>query len=262
MTPRLLGYAVLLYAVSTSSAGLRLVGLAMGHWDGDWWAISDAGIWLSFVVGGAGLIASQVWARAVLLVAAVASASTGVLAIVFFWNAGFVLASLSNVLTILVSVAILIGLRRLPTSAVPKPQTSFDKTDRAEPLNPAPDKRVVLHRLDLAYACFAWIAVAMWFEKLGKILPIDPDSGQALFMLLWVPILFATLFAAIAAFVVSILEWREFPLVIMMGTSASMLFVSLAVDYVEPYWYVGGTAILVAFCIRWFAFARRRQPAP
>lgn len=258
MTPRVLGYAVLLYAAFTSSAGLRLVGLAMGHWDGDWRAFSDAGLWLSFVVGGGGLIGGRAWGRVVLLVAAVASALTGVLDMVFFWSAGILLASLSSVLTILVSVAIVIGVRRLPTPAAPKVQTSFAQTD----------KRVVSHRIDLAYGCFAWIAVAMWFEELGKILPIDPDFGQFLFMLLWVPILFATLFATVAAFVISISEWREWPLVIMTGTIASMLVIFLAVDergmgssYVEPVWYVGGSAILVAFCTRWFAFARRRQPA-
>lgn len=258
MTPRLLGYAVLLYAVFTSSAGLRLVWLAIGHWDGDWWAISDSGLWLLFIVGGVGLTGDRAWARNVLLTAAVASALTGVLAIVLLWNAGMLLVGLSSILTILVSVAIVIGVRRLPVRDAPKVQTSFAQTD----------KRVVSHRIDLAYGCFAWIAVAMWFAELGKILPIDPDFGQFLFMLLWVPILFATLFATVAAFVISISEWREWPLVIMTGTIASMLVIFLAVDergmgssYVEPVWYVGGSAILVAFCTRWFAFARRRQPA-
>jgi hypothetical protein len=55
---------------------------------------------------------------------------------------------------------------------------------------------VVSHRIDVAYASFAWIAVAIWLEDLGKVLPIDPDFGQFLLMLLWVPILFVTLWAA------------------------------------------------------------------
>lgn len=256
MTPRLLGYAVLLYAIFTSSAGLRLVWLAIGHWDGDWWAISDAGLWLLFVVGGVGLTGDRAWARIVLLTAAVASALTGVLAIVFLWNAGMLLVGLSSILTILVSVAIIIGVRRLPVRDAPKVQTSFGQVE----------KRDVSRRIDLAYGCFAWIAVAMWFEELGKILPIDPDFGQFLFMLLWVPILFATLFATVAAFVISISEWREWPLLIMTGTLASMIFLFLAVDErgmgsseVDASWYVGGTAILFAFCIRRLFTVRGRD---
>jgi hypothetical protein len=200
MTSRKLGFAVLLYAVFTSSAGLRLVGLAIGYWDGDWWAVGDVALWLSFVAGGSALIGGRAWGRAVLLVAGIASALTEVMATVSLWNADMLLASLPNVFRILVSVAFVIAARRLPTPAVPRPHASTDLTGSAEPRTPAsgrlPDKRVVSHRIDVAYASFAWIAVAIWLEDLGKVLPIDPDFGQFLLMLLWVPILFVTLWAA------------------------------------------------------------------
>lgn len=259
MTPRSLGYAVLLYAVFTSSAGLRLVWLAIGHWDGDWWAVSDAGLWLLFIVGGVGLIGDRAWARIVVLIAAAASALTGVLAIVIHWNAGMLLLGLSSILTILVSAAIVIGLRRLPARDAPKAQTSFGQVER----------RDVSRRIDLAYGCFALTAFAGWIEPIGKLLPTGHGLGGALLTLLSIPIAVTLLFAPLIAFIVSIVEWREWPLLLMTGTLASMMFLFLAVDergigmggsYVEPVWYIGGTAILVAFCIRWFAFARGRQP--
>jgi len=91
-------------------------------------------------------------------------------------------------------------------------------------------KRRTLLRIDWAYVCFAWIAVAIWFEELVKALPFSPGFRQFVFMLLWVPILFATLFATVAAFILSILEWREWPLLIMTGALASMMFLFFAID--------------------------------
>lgn len=118
-------------------------------------------------------------------------------------------------------------------------------------------KRRTLPRIDWAYICFACIGLAIWFEELVNVLPVNPDFRQFLFMLLWVPILFVTLSATIAGFTLSILEWREWPLVVMSGTVVSMLFLFLGIDErgmgsseVEAIWYIGGTAILFALCIR------------
>ena len=127
-------------------------------------------------------------------------------------------------------------------------------------------ERKVLPRIDWAYICFACFGIAIWFEELLNILPLNPDFRQFLFMLLWIPILLATLSATIAGFALSILEWREWPLLIMSGTVASMLFLFLVIDErgmgsseVGASWYVGGTAILFAFCIRRLVTVRRRD---
>jgi hypothetical protein len=118
-------------------------------------------------------------------------------------------------------------------------------------------ERKALQRIDWAYLCFAWLGIAIWFEGLVDILPVNPDFRQFLFMVLWAPILLAMLSAAIAGFTLSILEWREWPLLVMTGTVASMLFLFLAIDVrggggssVNSIWYVCGTAILFALCMR------------
>jgi hypothetical protein len=75
----------------------------------------------------------------------------------------------------------------------------------------------------------------------------------------------ATLAAGVAAVVLSIVEWRECPLVTMTAVSASMLLLFVAEDEwnlvggdVALAWYAGSTAALIFFCTRWFAFTRRR----
>ncbi len=257
MTPSVLGYSVLLYAVFTASAGLRLIYLIVGNWDGNWFAVGEALIWLLFIVGGVGLICNRAWSRIVLYVAGVASALVGVATLVSLWKLGMLPAGLFSVLTVLVSVAIVILVKRLPATAALKAQIPPDQTD----------KRVESRRIDLAYGCFALSVFVAWIEPIGKLLPINPEAGQVLLMLLTIPIVLIALIAPAVAFIVSVMEWREWPLLIMTGILASMMFVFFAIDkrglgmegsYVEPMWYVGGSVILIAFCVRWFAFVRRR----
>ena len=127
-------------------------------------------------------------------------------------------------------------------------------------------------RIDLAYICFTlWLLLA-WIEPIGKLLPITPDAGQLILDLFILPSMFIALIAIPAAIILSIMEWREWPLPIMAGLLIFMTYVFLAIDvrgtgtgggYVNPMWYILGSAVLLAFCIRWFVFKRRhdsRQP--
>lgn len=70
MSPRRLGYAVLVYAALTTGTVLELVRVTLGEWDGGWWVLVDTALWLAFVSGGFGLIFGRGWSRFVLLVAA------------------------------------------------------------------------------------------------------------------------------------------------------------------------------------------------
>src|SRR2546422_2817779 len=79
MSPRILGYAVLVYAALTSGTVLHLVRFTLGQWKDGWWALGDSALWLAFVAGGFWLIFRRAWGRLVLLVAAAASGAQGIL---------------------------------------------------------------------------------------------------------------------------------------------------------------------------------------
>jgi hypothetical protein len=84
-------------------------------------------------------------------------------------------------------------------------------------------------------------------------------------MVVGLPIAMATLAVGLAGVVLSLAQWREWPLLTMSAITASILLVFLAEDEwklvgkdVALAWYVGSTAVLILFCARWFAFTRRR----
>jgi hypothetical protein len=123
-----------------------------------------------------------------------------------------------------------------------------------------------LGRIDLAYLCYAWVALVVWFERFLGVLPISPDYTQFIFMVAWVPVALSILGAALAALILTVLEWREWPLIVMMGVLVLMTFAYISVeipelgpDEVAQGWYVVGTAVLVGLCLRWFWIRRRRE---
>ena len=256
MNQRILGYAVLVYAALTSGIVLDLVSFTLGQWNDEWWVFGDAALWLAFVSGGFGLIFRKSWSRLVLLFAAGASVVLGILVMVFLsgWDNPLEVALLSA-LGFLPPVAIFVGALSLPVPATWHAQPSSDPTV----------KRVVSTRIDLAYGCFAWIALVLCAVLLISLLPLDFTTGQALGMLVGIPVALATLAAGLAAVVLSIIEWREWPLMTMSAASISILLMFIAEDEwklvggdVALTWYIGATAILVFLCIRWFALTRRR----
>lgn len=256
MSPRILGYAVLVYAAFTSATVLRLVRFVLGLGNGGWWALGDTALWLGFVSGGLGLLLGRAWSRFVLMVAAAASVVQSIAAIVFLSDAGLSPAAvLFSALTLLPPVAIFVGAMSLPTPAARPVRSSSGPVA----------KRVVSPRIDLAYGCFAWVAFVLCAVPLVSLLPLDVTTRQGLGMLVGIPVALATLAAGLAAVVLSIVEWRVWPLVIMSAASASMLFIFIAEDEwklvrgdVVLAWYVGSTALLVFLCVRWFAVTRRR----
>lgn len=253
MKPRTLGYLVLVYAALTPAA---VHGLIQGNYG--WWMVGDTALWLAFVSGGFGLIFGRAWSRLVLLVAAAVSVVQSIVGLLFFPDAGTPLDTVLFVapfiaLGILPPVVIFVGALRLPAPAAWQVQPS------SEPVA----KRVVSPRIDLAYGCFAWIALSICALALMSVLPTG--IGQVLGMVVGIPIGIATLAVGPVAVVLSILEWRQWPLVTMSAVSASMLLVYIAEEAwqlvggdVAIIWFVGSTALMVFLCLRWFAFTRRR----
>ncbi|HUF54553.1 MAG TPA: hypothetical protein VMR52_12390 [Dehalococcoidia bacterium] len=255
MKARILGYAVLVYAALTSGVVLDLVRFILKPGSGGWWALGDSVLWLAFVSGGFGLIFGRAWSRLVLLVAAAAAVVQSIVGMVFLSESGTPMeAVLINAVMILPPVAIFVGALSLPAPAAWEVQPSS---------GPAA-QRVVSTRKDLAYGCFVWIAFVLCAVPLMSLLPLDFTTRQVLGMLVGIPVALATLAAGLAAVVLSIVEWREWPLVTMSAVSASMLLFIIAEDEwnlvggdVALAWYVGSTAVLIFFCARWFAFTRR-----
>jgi hypothetical protein len=122
--------------------------------------------------------------------------------------------------------------------------------------------------LDLAYGCFSLIAFVIIAVTIVQLLPLDFTTMQSLGMLAGLPLVMAAIAAGVVGTVLSFMRWREWPLLIMAALSASMVVVFLAEDEwklvsgrVETAWSVAAAGALVLFCVRWFAFVRRRAKA-
>ena len=169
MSPRILGYGVLVYAAFTSGTVLDLVRFTLGQWNDGWWVLGDTALWLAFVSGGFGLIFGKSWSRLVLLFAAAASVVQSTLGMVLLSGLGIPLeAVLLNALMILPPVAIVVGALSLLAPAAWQAQPSFGPVA----------KRVVSPRIDLAYGCFAGIALVLCAVPLISLLPLDSTTGQ------------------------------------------------------------------------------------
>jgi len=244
------------YAALTSGVVLGLVRFILKPGSDGWWTLGDAVLWLAYVSGGFGLIFGRAWSRLVLLVAAAASVVQGILGMVFLSELGTPReAVLFNALMILPPVAIFVGALTLPV------HTAWNVQPSSGPIA----KRVVSPRIDLAYGCFAWIALVLCAVPIMSLLPLDDTTAQGLGMLVGIPIALATLAVGLAAVVLSVVQWREWPLLTMSAISASILLVFRAEEEwklvgkgVALAWFVVSTAVLIFFCARWFAFTRRR----
>jgi hypothetical protein len=84
-------------------------------------------------------------------------------------------------------------------------------------------------------------------------------GGQFVFILLWIPLELSIVGAILAAFIYTIQEWREWPLLIMMGVLALMSAVFLVADEVNQSWYAAGTTLLVLLTLRRFWIRRNRE---
>ena len=255
MKRRILGYAVLVYAALTSGATLGLARFIFVPGSDGLWLLGNTALWLGFVSGGFGLIFGRAWSRLVLLITAAASVVESIVGMVLVFLSGLGIpleAVLFNALMALPPVAIFVGALSLPASAAWEvPPSSGPVAKRGG--------------IDLAYGCFAWIAFVLCAGSLISLLPLDVTTIQVLGMVVGIPIVMATLAAGLAAVVLSVVQWREWPLLAMSTISASILLVFLAEDKwqlvgkgVALAWYVGSTAVLIFFCARWFIFTRRR----
>jgi hypothetical protein len=256
MKPRTLGYAVLFYAVLTSGSLFSLGEAIWQHGSDRWLTIAGVAPWLGYVSGGLGLIYGLAWSRMVLLITSGVMTVVGILgAVVSLWIgipflAGIAMAALS----ILPAVAIFVGAQRLRPPEAREIQPS-----------PAPvTRKAGFSRIDLAYGCFAWIAFAVCAMLLSQVVLYYFPSQKGLEILVLLNFGVPTLAAALAAMVLSVVHWREWPLLIMTAISGSMLLVFFAQDKwklgegVGLAWFAGCATALVFFCARWFAFTRRR----
>jgi hypothetical protein len=121
-------------------------------------------------------------------------------------------------------------------------------------------------RLDAAYGCFAWVALAVCSVPIIQYLPLSFATWQAFAMLIGLPIALSGIGAGIVGIVLSVVNWREWPLALMSLTNVAMLLLFLGNDEWKTISDRGeavgcgfGTAILVLFCARWFFVVRKRM---
>ena len=255
-----MGYAVLLYAVVVSPGPLLGSLQFISGQTASIWLVLDVVFWLGLVGGSVGLIRGRAWGRLAVMVAAAASIASGVIGLAAFWDSGLKGHSESSVpgvvLEMLPSVVILLAVFRLRTPQIDQPRSASSAPASAfQPLR------------DLTYACFAWVAIVLGAAPLLEFLPIDATTGQVLGMVFGIPLTLATLAVGLAGIVLSVVQWREWPLQVMSGLLVSLLLVFLMADEWKVVsgplargWYIAATLGVVSLCVRWFAFARNKGP--
>jgi hypothetical protein len=260
MNTRILGYAVLIYAALTSSVPFALLRFILNRGSESWWTVVGAVLWLAYVAAGFGFVFGRAWSRKVLLVASAGSIIEIIASAVILLTSGAPLSSIAPA-----------ALWTLPQGVIPVAIFVVALKARSPEARevesaPAPVANTSASpRLDLAYACFSWIALVLFAVGLLPLLSLDYNTGDALGMLVMIPVAMATLLVGLVAVVLSIVLWREWPLLLMSAIIGSMLLVFLVAEEktldesgVVTAGYFGATAVLIFLCARWFAFTRRR----
>jgi hypothetical protein len=116
----------------------------------------------------------------------------------------------------------------------------------------------------VAYGLYAWTALMVCAFDL-QYLPIDTSYKLPLVMLVVFPLLTLSILLWPIAIVISLIHWREWPLLVMSASLVVVLGVHLVEEadaFVGEY---GSLALLnavgitmVFFCVRWFTVGRRR----
>ena len=109
--------------------------------------------------------------------------------------------SLFNALAILPPVSVFVGALRLPHRL------------RGKSLIIRAVAKQWLPLIDLAYGYFASIALVLCAVPVMSLLPLDVSTFQVLGMVIGIPVVLATLVAGLAPVVLSMVEWRVWPLV-------------------------------------------------
>jgi hypothetical protein len=238
------------YATLTTN---RLMGvLHPGGWSG-----VGAAIWLAYVSGGLVLVYGRAWGRVVLLVGAAASlvaalaGATGSTliadAIMLFGPGGESHGRLlPTAVEMLPALAILLAALKSPSADPPRPPDPSASVAA----------RVDSPGVDLAYACFTWIVVALGASTLLTLLPLNESARVALGMLVGIHVMMSALVTGVAGVVLSLIHWKEWPLLVMSAIVIPVVF--LAGD---EWRLVDGLIVVQAFlCVRGFGFTRRRAP--
>ncbi len=143
-------------------------------------------------------------------------------------------------------------------------ENNVPTTERGKQLRPVA-RGAAPSGLDRAYGCFAWIAFVICAVALFSVLVQDNNTRNALGMLIGIPFALTAVAAGVVGLVLSVVHWREWPLLLMSAVVASMILAFLAKEewnlvgegFVDA-WCTCATAVLIFFCARWFAFTRSR----
>jgi hypothetical protein len=224
-------------------------------------------IWASFLVGGIALVLHRRWSKWLVLFAAAASLI-------------LVAASLAPIVTkgldhTLIPALIATGVGLIPVFLIlfgalfvrfaPADLTADNAIARVDPTASA--KRT---KLDIAYACFLWIAlvvlVFIGIEILGKKMMTVTDvtaAGIGFFIL--IPLSFAAMTASLVGIIFSFVIWQDWRLHVLSGLAVILPFTFLASDDSN---LIGGRTVIgvaalyviasILFATRWFAFVRKR----
>jgi hypothetical protein len=219
------------------------------------WLIADAALWLGYLSAGLGLVFGRTWSRMVLLVTSAVSLIVNIVTDIdpaAFWTlaraatpAGLLVGALWILARVGIPAALLVGALKLRL-----PESHEIETPPASGA-----RKAASAGLDVAYACFSWIALVTCAALIFSVLGWPEPLLDTLYT--W-----STLAVGLAAVVLSVVHWREWPLLIMLATIFSMPVVLSVpgelLQAVVPSWLACSAAVLVFFCVRWFAFARKR----
>lgn len=258
---RTLGWLVIAYALLHAIYLPQVVALFLSllirrRLPGTWYEGSASLAWLAFLIGGIGLLRGRTWGRWMVVAASAAWIASALFALPPVLRLGESVLAGTVVIGIAVEALFLAGALRVRFPAA-------SEAPAAAPLRALPPER---QRLDKAYGLFGIVALTILAYGVVTLIPMDFTTAQGLGMLVGFPVFLILLVAAITALVHSVRLFREWPLPVMSGLLITIPIALAAWDETIPGrnarvsgWIIIAVAAMVLFCVRWFAFLRRRH---
>lgn len=142
----------------------------------------------------------------------------------------------------------------------------MDDPNRGDSLAAVKRTRSLYRKLDPGYGCFAVVALAAAGCGVLTFLPFDAQTNGGYQFLFGVPLVMIMLGAMAAGTVFAVINWREWPLLVMALTCiVTTVLVGIGVerqsvsDRAITAGVLAAAGILAFFTVQWFAIARNRM---
>ncbi len=266
--PKLLGWVVIAYGAFNSGALLDLLRVfVVQDFESGLSIVLGNVIWASFLLGGIALVLHKRWSKWLVLFSAAVS-----LIVMVATVAPIVAKGLDNTL---IPALIATGVGVIPVLLIFSgallvkivPADLAAENTRAQVAPTASAKRT---KIDIAHACFLWIALVVFvflaIEIVGKkMMTVSDVTAAGIGFFILIPLSFAAMTAGLVGIIFSLVIWRDWRLHVLSALTIFLPFMFLAYDDSK---LIGGRTLIgvaalyviasILFTTRWFAFVRKR----